>query len=76
MASVVDNLNTIKANYAVLLATETAYQLANGAKPSYSLDGESYDWPGWEEAVLRKIKMLNELIQTEDGAFEVRSYSQ
>jgi hypothetical protein len=75
MATVAENLTTIKTNLVLLLVTETAYQVANGAKPQYSLDGESYDWPGWEEAILRKIDMLNKLIQSEDGAFEVRSYA-
>jgi len=74
MATVADNLATVKANYMLLLATETAYQVANGPKPSYSLDGESYQWDTWRAAMLDKIEVINKLIQQEDGAFEVISY--
>lgn len=74
MATVAENLTRIKANLALLLATETDYQVANGPKPSYSLDGESYQWTEWREAILRKMDALDKLIQNEDGAFEVRSF--
>ena len=74
MATNAENLATIKANLLTLLVTETAYQIANGAKPNYSLDGESYDWPGWEEAILRKVQLINDLLILEDGAFEIRQY--
>jgi len=74
MATVADNLNTIKANFMALLATETAYQVANGPKPTYSLDGESYQWDSWRQAMLDKIETINKLIQMEDGAFEIRAF--
>ena len=79
MATVQDNLNTIKTNLVLLVAAETAYQVANGPKPTYSLDGESYDFPTWMEKIVGpngKIEMINKLIQQEDGAFEVRSFGQ
>ncbi len=63
-----------KADLATLIATETAYQIINGPKPSYSLDGESYDWPGWIRATQEAIDKFDALIQREDGAFEVISY--
>ena len=74
--AVADSLVAAKASIAALIATETAYQVTNGPRPSYSLDGESYDWPGWLSAMVEKIEKLNALIQVEDGAFEVRSYTQ
>lgn len=73
MATVQDNLATIKANYVLLLAEESAYQRKNGPKPSYSLDGESMQWESWRQMMLDKIETINRLIQQEDGAFEIRS---
>lgn len=76
MATVAENLATIKANWVALLATESAYQVANGPKPSYSLDGVSYQWDAWRQNVSDRIEALNKAIQMEDGAFEVRSFGQ
>jgi hypothetical protein len=67
------SLVAIKNNLAQLLAAETAAQLTGGAKPSYSLDGESYSWTEWRTAVLEKIEKLNVLIQLESGPFQVVS---
>ncbi len=65
---------TAKANLAQTMATEIAYQLANGAKPQYSVDGESYDWPGYLAKCQEILDKFDHLIQQEDGAFETRSY--
>ena len=51
---------------------------ANGAgvirpKVTYSIDGESYDWTGYQTMLLGQIKALNELIQIEGGAWEQRT---
>ena len=67
------SLQAAKQSLAISLANETAYQTQYGPRPSYSLDGESYDWPGWRMACLTKIEKLNTLIQLEAGPFEVRS---
>lgn len=67
------NLQAIKANLLASLATETAYQQAHGPRPSYSLDGESYQWTEWREAILRKVDQLNHLIQLEGSPFVIQS---
>ena len=69
MATAADHLEAIKASLLVSLASETAYQEANGPRPDYSLDGESYQWTAWREAVLRKVETLNRLIQQERPFF-------
>lgn len=69
MATVLQNLEAVKASLLVSLAAETAYQESHGPKPSYSLDGESYQWTEWREAVLRKVETLNRLIQQEKPFF-------
>jgi hypothetical protein len=69
MATDLQNLQTIKSGLLSLLATETTYQLANGAKPSYSLDGESVQWTEWRDRMITKIGELNRLIQDEQSPF-------
>ena len=69
MATAAEQLETIKASLLASLASETAYQEANGPRPDYSLDGESYSWASWREAVLRKVETINRLIQQEQPYF-------
>lgn len=73
MATNAQNLAAIKASLLQSLADETAYCEANGPKPDYSLDGESYQWTAWRRAVLDKIKDLNILIQQEDPCWVLQS---
>ena len=42
-------------------------------RPNYSLDGESYDWPGYQLMLTEQIDRLNTLIQREAMPFIVRS---
>jgi len=65
---------TAKANLAATLAAEIAYEMVNGARPQYSLDGESYDYPGYMAKAQEILDKFDHLIQQEDGAFEVRGY--
>lgn len=73
MATDLANLKSIKSNLLQVLADETAYQVTNGPKPSYSLDGESMSWNEWRGAILDKIQLLNNLIQNEQTPFQVVS---
>jgi hypothetical protein len=42
-------------------------------QPSYGLDGETYDWPGYQESLLRQIDRLQSLIIKLGGTFLQRS---
>lgn len=42
-------------------------------KPTYSLDGESYDWTGYQTMILANMKALKELITLESGPYEIRT---
>lgn len=51
---------------------------ANGAgvprpKPTYSSDGESWDWTGYQSMIIDKMKQLKELIVLEQGPYEIRT---
>lgn len=73
MATYLENLVTIRDGIASLIATEVAYQLTNGPKPSYSIDGESVDWPGWFAAMSDRLDSLNEQIKRARAPFMVVS---
>lgn len=62
MASDVDNLKTIRSNYIATLATESSFQVANGPKPSYSIDGETVNWDTWRDSMTAKIDAITEMI--------------
>lgn len=65
MATDLANLQSIRSNLLASLASETTYQQVYGPRSTYSLDGESYQWTEWREAIVRKITQLNLLIQQE-----------
>lgn len=73
MASESDNLKTIRANYIQLLADESAYQVANGPKPSYSIDGETVQWDEWRDKTMARIDALTDQIIRLTGPVLIRS---
>lgn len=73
MATALDNAIAAQNSLAASLAQETAYQAANGPRPSYSIGEQSYDWPGWRAATIQQIRDLSEVIQILGGPFEVRT---
>lgn len=68
-----NNLIAIRSNYIQLLATESAAQITNGPKPSYSLDGESYSWNEYRQQLQAMIEKYNILIQYASGPFQIVS---
>lgn len=65
------NLQAIYSNLLQTLAAETAYQVAHGAKPSYSLDGESVSWTEYRAGIIEKLETLKAMIQLEAGPFQL-----
>ena len=72
MATYLENLVIIRDNYAQSLATESALQISNGPKPSYSIDGQSVNWDAWRDSMMAKIAALNELLAAGEP-FELHS---
>ena len=59
-------------------AIDAVVAAADGAgvlrpKPTYSIDGENYDWTGYQSMILQQMKILKELIQLEQGPYELRT---
>jgi hypothetical protein len=43
-------------------------------KPTVTVDGESYDWVGYQTFLIQQMEALKRLIALESGPYEVRSY--
>jgi hypothetical protein len=61
VASFADNILAIRDNLAATLATETAYQVLNGAKPSYTSGGKQVQWTEYVRDMTATIAQLTQL---------------
>jgi hypothetical protein len=60
MATYLANLLTIRDNLCQELATETAYRVTNGPKPTYSIAGRSVSWMEYISGMQAAIKKAND----------------
>ena len=68
-------IDAINAAYAVASAAGTAVGVVI-AKPSYSLDGESYQWDAYRQGLEKSIEAVQHLIVLLGGNYIVRSRGQ
>mgnify|MGYP000028093794 CR=1 FL=1 len=66
-------LETARDALEAVIAAQTAAWQADGCPPTFSVDGESYDWNNWLAGKTAALKELNGLIQKRAGPFIVRS---
>jgi hypothetical protein len=59
----VERLTRIRDNLLVVIDEQTAAWMAAGSPPSFSVDGESYQWNEWLTSRLAAVEKLDELIQ-------------
>lgn len=64
-----DDLQSAYDNYAALLKQVTAA----GPKTTYSIDGKSVDWLGYQRFIIESMKTLKQEIISAQGPFEIRS---
>ena len=69
----VDDLRTARDNVAAVIEAKTAEWVASGCPPTFSVDGESYDWNGWLQARTAELKSLTESIRLLGGSYIVRT---
>lgn len=74
MPTDVENLKTIRSNLIAVIAAKTAEWVASGCPPSFSIDGESYQWDSWLKTKNEELKGLTENLRLISGPFIVRSY--
>lgn len=69
------NLETARDSLTQIVANQTAAWLANGSPPTYSIDGESWNWAEWLITKGNEIEALNKAIQalSNAGPWIVRS---
>ena len=68
-----EDLVTARDNMEAIVAAQTAAWVTAGCPPTFSVDGESYDWNNWLQAKADAIRTLTELIQSRQGPFVIRS---
>jgi hypothetical protein len=66
MATIAENLATAKAGFARQLA-----EISANPKPSYTVDGRTYNWNEYLRFLMESMKSLDEAIQSEEGPIEV-----
>lgn len=69
----VANLEAAIDNLEQLIEAKTAAWVTSGCPPTFSIDGESYDWNNWLQGKIDAIDRLKDLIQSRGGSFVVRS---
>lgn len=67
----IDDLEDIRDNLVSVIKTETAYQAANGPKPSYSASGRAVSWSEWLQIMLQEVRNLDAQIAAQGEPFEL-----
>jgi hypothetical protein len=70
---VTENLTAARDNLAAVIALQTASWVAFGCPPTFSIDGESYDWNNWLAGKTAAMESLTKQIQTVSGPYLIRS---
>lgn len=73
MPTLLENLTAARDNLAAVVANQTAAWVASGCPPSFSVEGESYDWNNWLQDKKEAIENLTKQIQAASGPFLIRS---
>ncbi len=72
-AADVASLKASRSNVVAIIAAQTALWLADGCPPTFSVDGESYQWNEWLKARNEEIKAMTESISILSSPYIVRS---
>ncbi len=58
-----ERLTSIRDNLLAIIDSQTEAWVTAGCPPTFSVDGESYQWDSWLTSKLEAIKSLDALIQ-------------
>lgn len=67
VSAVLTSLQNAREDLAEVIATEMAYQAANGPKPSYGVGGRSVSWTEWLSSNLKALQDFDDAIQRYSG---------
>lgn len=73
MPTAAESIAAARDSLAAVIATETAKWQAQGCPPTYSVDGESYDWNNWLAGKTAALESLTKQAQALQGPFIIRS---
>lgn len=63
MATRAERLTATRDNLLQIVEEQTAAWVAAGCPPTFSVDGESYQWDSWLTSKMQAIESLDKLIQ-------------
>lgn len=63
MATRAERLTAIRDNLLQIVEEQTAAWVAAGCPPTFSVDGESYQWDSWLTSKTQAIEQMDKLIQ-------------
>lgn len=69
----VADLKAARSSLVAVVRDQAAAWAAAGCPPTFSVDGESYDWSSWLKAKSDEIRGLTELINSMSSPWVVRS---
>lgn len=72
MSTRAERLTAIRDNLLQIVEEQTAAWVAAGCPPTFSVDGESYQWDSWLTSKTQAIEQVDKLIQRAQP-FYVRS---
>lgn len=72
-ASIVESLGRSRDNIAAVIEAQTQVWRAAGCPPTFSVDGESYQWNEWLKSRTDELKSLTEAISALSSPWIVRS---
>lgn len=62
MATLADNLAAARDSLGAIIAAQTAAWTLAGCPPTFTIDGESYDWNNWLTSRLNELEKLTQQI--------------
>jgi hypothetical protein len=71
MATVLENLESVYAQVAAELAFVNA--VTTNPKPTYTIDGETWNWTEYRQMLMDRLATLKRAIQDEGGPYIVMS---
>ena len=72
-SATVASLKAARDNVAAVILAKTQEWLAVGCPPTFSIDGESYQWEGWLKARTAEVDALTASISALSSPWIVRS---
>lgn len=71
--ALIDDLRSARDNLGTIIKAQTDAWVAAGCPPTFSIDGESYQWGSWLQDKVKELNGLTEAMRNLSSPFIVRS---